>query len=93
MHAHSNGVTTMGEELDRLLTWLRIHAGWTAEIIHKPEHNAFRIEIRLTNGRAAIGKTDRYYPEEVRLMKASLWTMVDELMEAVLAVEAKENAT
>lgn len=82
----------MGEELDRLLTWLRTHPAWTAEIIHKPEHNAFRVEIRLTNGRTAIGKTDRYYPEEVRLMKPSLWTMVDELMEAVLAVEAKDTA-
>jgi len=82
----------MGEELDRLFAWLRDHPSWSAEVTHKPEHNAFRIEIRLTKGRTIIGQADRYYPEEVRLMKASLWTMVDELMEAVLAVEAKEKA-
>lgn len=81
----------MGEELDRLFAWLRDHPEWSCEITHRRENNAFRVEIRMTRGRRVIGQKDWYYPDDTRLMKASLWTMVDELIDAATDINVKER--
>lgn len=80
----------MGKELDRLFSWLRDHPQWTATVIHTPEGNAFRLEIRLSRGKQIVGQMDRYYREDARLMKATVWTMVDEVIDAAMDADAKE---